>query len=700
MSKRFWIGGLLLLQLGWTAVWLNGQHSQRVSQTRQLASLIAHEILVDGDGSVLWDRLATVPEVRGGELLGPDRQTRAHFGENLAPACECSLVESGQLVGYLRLSFAPPPLLGVLVSWSALLAGLSIWLLTARRQEKSAPVQGHLLLELDENHRVQRIHGHQQEHPLLGLGQSLGTELPGKLVRHLGSGEGQPGLVVVRDTRAWENLRSRLRELREHYRNLCDLAQDYILVTQPEGTLIFANMAALGLFPQAEAGADIWDYFDPACRSLAQQSFRDCLVERRAVAFQAQLSGPHGETVPVEGSFCPGLVESGVAVTVLGIFRDLTRQRRAEEKLRQAQKMEAVGRLAGGVAHDFNNLLTVVSNVVSLMRLEQSASTANLEYLQMLEETVDRAAELTRQLLLFTRRSPVAPVPQDVDQVLTDLFRLARRLLGEDIALHTDLQAAAWVSADRSELEQIAMNLLVNARDAMPGGGRLDVTSRNSIWNQQACVELQFSDCGSGIAPEIVGRIFEPYFTTKEVGKGTGLGLSTTYAVVTRLGGTIEVESQLGQGTRFIVQLPTVARPAPEARVQVIESSQASHGNILLVEDEVSLCFSTTKALRKFGYEVTPAISPVDALTWLKAAPSCPDLLVTDVIMPGMSGADLARQARELFPQLKVLFVSGYPGDNLNGVDQASLEFLAKPYRTTDLNRRIRQLLERSGAPR
>lgn len=700
MRASLWIGVALLLQLIWTGAWISGECSNRTTQLRQLASVLAPEVLVDGENANLWSRLASVPEVRGGELLSKAGQIRARFGETRGNFYECPLVESGQLLGQLRLYFKRADLPHILLlSWLIWFAAVTIWRLadSGRLGRQPHPGQSHVLLELDENQRVQRIHGSQQDHTY-NLGQPLDGHLPGKLMRRIGSAEGQGGLVVMRDTRAWEGLRSRLRDLKEHYRNLCDLAQDFILVTQPEGTLIFANKALLGLFPQAEAGSDIWDYFEPDCQSLAQQKFRDCLVHGEASEFLARLRNPQGECVYVEGSFCPGLVESGVAVTVLGIFRDLTRQRRAEDKLRQAQKMEAVGRLAGGVAHDFNNLLTVISNVASLLHLEYTQTTASSEYLQMLDETVERAADLTRQLLLFTRRSPVAPVPQDVDLVLTELFRLARRLLGEDIVLHTDLQSGAWISADRSELEQIAMNLLVNARDAMPGGGRLDVASRSLNSPGQTWLELRFKDAGCGMPPEVVARIFEPYFTTKEVGKGTGLGLSTTYAVVTRLGGSIEVDSSVDQGTTFTIQIPTVARPLPEAKVTFVDKPEVAHENILLVEDEVSLCFTTTKSLRKFGYEVTPAISPADALTWLKAAPACPDLLITDVIMPGLSGAELARQARAIFPQLKILFVSGYPGDNLQGIDSGSLEFLAKPYRSSQLARRIRELLDRSPA--
>ncbi|MBT9588559.1 response regulator [bacterium] len=688
---------VVMLFFGWARLSWERETNQKA--TRQLAHLLAPEVLVDAQKSAVWQRFQSLPGLEGGELLAGDGHALANFGTSSGDAYECPLIESGQLVGTLRLHYAPPTWGWAWVStWLVLLAaplGWTLYRLPKQRLIEEPTTTGALLLEVDENDRILQMKGTMNGPAVVAIGQSLSDAFPDKLVHREDSPGGPSSLVVVRDTQAWEGLKKRVQELKDHYRSLCDHAHDLILVCQPEGTLVFANKAMLQIFPQLEAGSIVWSLFESASQELAREKFRESVLAGEASFFQAQMSVAQGQALHVEGSFCPGLVDSGVAVTVLGIFRDLTRQRKAEAELRHAQKMEAIGRLAGGVAHDFNNLLTVMGSVSSLIQFEPEDSPTRWEHLSLLDETVDRAAELTRQLLLFSRPRNCACTPLDVDTVLADLLRLAQRLLGEDIALHTELQSRCWLMADRSELEQVAMNLLVNARDAMPDGGRLDVVSRCCQWRGAPAVQLEFRDSGCGMSEELVQRIFEPYFTTKESGKGTGLGLSTSYAIINRLKGSVKVNSKPGQGTTFLIHLPATMEAPPAQSVVGSEVAPARKNElVLLVEDDERLCESTTKTLRMLSYEVASAISPQTALEWLENSQRCPNILVTDLIMPGMNGAELARRARQIHPDLKVLFVSGYPGDALEELDPNGLEFLPKPYRGAELNTRIRKILD------
>ena len=661
------------------------EQRHQTTLTQQFSVILAPEVAHEGAQSPLWRELAAFPGVTGGQLFSQDHQLLGEFGALGNQVVESPLVNSGQLVGQLRLGYELPGQFWLVACSWLLLAGGLLWVGYRSRLSKKEAVS------LRERAQAS-FAAPQPKEAAIDVGTQLSDSFIGKIVSQLGS----DGHVLAEDPRAWEGLQQRVRELKEHYRSLCDHANNLIMVSDPEGLLVFANKSLLKLFPKVEVGSDLWTLFEGKTQATARDKFQQCLLQGEAMNFQGQLCLPQGP-MHIEGSFCPGAVESGVTVTVLGIFRDMTQQIRAEEELRQAQKMEAVGRLAGGVAHDFNNLLTIMGSVSSLVRCEPEDSPERWEHLDMLDETVERAAALTRQLLLFSRRRTPACSPVQVDSVLADMVRLARRLLGEDVALHTDLQSDAWIQADASELEQVTMNLLVNARDAMPSGGRVDVRTRIVSWNEGEAVQMVFQDSGCGMPPELVERIFEPYFTTKEVGKGTGLGLSTTYGVIHRMQGAIEVQSSPGQGTSFIIHLPTIEPVEELADDSSEESPQATNREwIVLVEDEERLCSATTKTLRTLGYEVTPSLSPGEALAGLEASHRCPNILVTDLIMPGMNGAELAKQARNLHPDLKVLFVSGYPGDALEGLDTDGFEFLPKPYRLEELHRRIRGILDGS----
>jgi two-component system, NtrC family, sensor kinase len=382
-----------------------------------------------------------------------------------------------------------------------------------------------------------------------------------------------------------------------------------------------------------------------------------------------------------------------------------------ENALRQAQKMEAVGQLAGGIAHDFNNLLSVIRGHTGLLLGVQEIPAAKTqESLREVDDAAERAASLTRQLLTFSRKQVMQPEYLDLNEVIAQVGKLLGRVLGEDIALEIEATAnVPHVRADRAMVEQVVMNLAVNARDAMPKGGRLVVRSdtaeldstalpRHPLARAGRFASFSMTDSGCGIAPEVLPRIFEPFFTTKEVGKGTGLGLATAYGIVKQHGGWIELESTLGRGTTFTIFLPASAKPAAEtprhaSGTDLIGGTET----ILLVEDEAPLLNVTRMVLQHYGYRVLAATSGAEALNMWPEHGAQIDLLLTDVIMPhGVSGPDLAARLTADKPGLKVIMSSGYSRDLLDrksGIGE-EMHFLSKPYTPLKLMTAVRACLD------
>ena len=364
--------------------------------------------------------------------------------------------------------------------------------------------------------------------------------------------------------------------------------------------------------------------------------------------------------------------------------------RTSEAHLRQAQKLEAVGTLAGGIAHDFNNLLTVIAGFTQLALSEVSDSSPTSENLKQVLSASDRAARLTKQLLAFSRKQVLKPSVIDLGAVIDDLAPMLRRLIGEHINLAIDRQPEpARVLADRGQLEQVIINLVVNARDAMPKGGSLTVRVRRTPEG----VIFVTKDDGMGIPEHVRERIFEPFFTTKEQGKGTGLGLATVYGIVQQSGGSIDVESDVGVGTTFTIILPE----APQAALSNPTSERSELGlrgreRVLLVEDEPSVRVLAKRALEDYGYQVTAALDSADAVRI--AAESQFDALVTDVVMPVMGGPELAKKVLDLQPNLAVIYMSGYADDALKSFDLgADVAFLSKPFAPSDLAQIVQETL-------
>jgi PAS domain S-box-containing protein len=393
-----------------------------------------------------------------------------------------------------------------------------------------------------------------------------------------------------------------------------------------------------------------------------------------------------------------------------GFLVDITERKRLEDELRQAQRMEVVGRLAGGIAHDFNNLITVIIGWVRMLDHRTASEDVGRKEIEQIGKAAERAAILTQQLLAFSRRQVLRPEVLDLNQVICAMHAMLERLIREDIQLRTSLDPElGGVSADRGQLEQVLLNLAVNARDAMPSGGRLLIETTavevsGSPWGEQLGLlpgryaRLIVSDTGHGMDERTRRQIFEPYFTTKDTGKGTGLGLATVYGIVVQSGGAITVESEPGAGARFTIHLPTVNAAVPEAAPPAPLREESLYGSelILLVEDDHGVRSLVHDVLARFGYSVLDAALPVDALITAKAHQGEIDLLLTDIVMPGMSGQALAEALKQTQPQMRTLYMSGYTNDTFAAprLPDESLAFIAKPFDPELLVRRVRELLD------
>jgi PAS domain S-box-containing protein len=391
-----------------------------------------------------------------------------------------------------------------------------------------------------------------------------------------------------------------------------------------------------------------------------------------------------------------------------GVVRDISERKRLEAQFRQAQKMEAIGRLAGGVAHDFNNLLTVINGYADLMLPNVPPEHDHRASLAAIRDAGERASALTSQLLAFSRKAIVAPRILDLNEVIAQAEKLLRRLIGEDILLTTVLTPSVCrIEADPNQLDQVIMNLAVNARDAMPTGGRLTVETR--LVSHCECsdtsvsdirpgrhVELTVRDTGCGMTEEVKSKLFEPFFTTKEQGKGTGLGLAVVHGVVKQAGGHISVESAVGRGTTFRMLFPEVPVPFTANDSGPPPTVRRGTETVLLVEDEEAVRTLCRIALESQGYTVIAAASGRKAIQAIEHHNGPIQLLVTDVVMPGMSGRELADTVRVRLPGVRVLYISGYTDDAVvrHGVREATDAFLQKPFTPLGLSRKVRATLD------
>jgi PAS domain S-box-containing protein len=486
---------------------------------------------------------------------------------------------------------------------------------------------------------------------------------------------------------------------------------DAVYIKDLVGHYVIVNPAFAKYFekPVEEiVGKTAAQLFDFATARRLSETDRVVIETGRAQTFEYELPLVNGTRafLVMKSPYQDG---QGKTIGVIVVSRDITEYRAMEERLRQSQKMEAIGTLAGGVAHDFNNLLMVIAGYSSVLNEALEGEPKLRGQVEQIQKASERAAALTRQLLAFSRKQTIQPVPLNLNSAVSGVEKLLRRLIGENISIVTQLEPEIGaVMADAGQIEQVILNLAVNARDAMPEGGKLTLeTRRREIGAERngateaarpgRYVELQVSDTGTGIDPAIQGRMFEPYFTTKASGKGTGLGLSTVYGIVQQAGGYVSFSSKPGLGTTFRILLPRIDSTQKGAvSSDFAEAVYSGAETVLLAEDEPAVCDLVRAILTSRGYTVLSARLPQEAEKIAETHEGKIDLLLTDVIMPGMSGAELAKRIGMRIRGIKVLFMSGYIDDSVvrHGISENETAFLQKPFTPLNLAKKVREVLD------
>jgi two-component system, cell cycle sensor histidine kinase and response regulator CckA len=504
----------------------------------------------------------------------------------------------------------------------------------------------------------------------------------------------------------------------DRFRRLLQNSNDIILVldsdciqTSVDGPI----ERILGFKADELIGTNGLDYIHPGdlerVRTILTEALQQPAATRRV---EYRIRHKNGGWVTVEAVGI-NLLQDPLVKGILLNSRDISERKHAEEErsklqeqLQQAMKMEAVGRLAGGIAHDFNNLLTAISGNVELARLDLESPDHLALHLDEINKAAESATSLTRQLLAFSRRQIIEPKVVSLNELIVNLQKMLIRLIGEDISLYSHLEEALGsVQIDPGQFEQVLINLAINARDAMPNGGKLHIETANLELDEKYCknhreihpgkyVFLAMSDTGQGMSEEVKRHLFEPFFTTKPKGHGTGLGLATIFGIVKQAGGSVEVYSEVGLGTTIKIYLPRIEKQAKKLTQNDVSLDLVSSGEtILLVEDEASVRELALVMLKRLGYKAFPASNAEEAFRIQKEYPGRIDLLMTDVVMPGMNGRELSERLLPLQPEMKVLFTSGYTEDVVvhHGIVDQSINFISKPYSMQALARKIREVL-------
>jgi PAS domain S-box-containing protein len=504
------------------------------------------------------------------------------------------------------------------------------------------------------------------------------------------------------------------------FRSLIENSSDAIALFQLDGTINYASpstLQVLGYLPNEFEALNALQIIHPDDRKVVKEQLKLALDQpRNAITTEARVRHKDGNWHWMEGTFTNLLSDPGVGA-IVNNYRDITERKQAEEALREkeqqlqlSQKLEAVGRLAGGIAHDFNNLLTIINGYASLL-LDKIDDPSLAGKIAEIKKAGERAASLTRQLLAFSRKQVLQPKELDLNGVVTNVATMLQRLIGEDIELVLSLKAAlGHVRADPGQLEQVLMNLTMNARDSMPNGGKVSIKTENveldqSYASQHTSVQagsyvmLSVSDAGAGMDPETLRQIFEPFFTTKPVGQGTGLGLATVYGIVKQSGGNIWVYSEPGLGTSFKIYLPRINAQADQMPTPAERQLPRGTETILLVEDELMVRNIARETLELYGYTVMEASDGSEALNLSSPYGAKIDLLLTDVVMPVMGGRELAERLGKSRPETAVLYMSGYTDDAIvhHGVLDAGTHFLEKPFAPDALARKVYEVLHHRG---
>lgn len=512
------------------------------------------------------------------------------------------------------------------------------------------------------------------------------------------------GLML--DVTEHKQVEEELRRSEQRLHTTINAAPVVLFALDLKGVFTFSagkGLQDLGLIPGQVVGQSVFDLYRDEPEILAHA--------RRALAgenFTAVDPLPRLQRI-YETLWTASRDSAGNQLGVIGVATDVTERVRLQEQLRSMQQMEAIGRLAGGVAHDFNNLLNIILGHVELISADPDITERMRNGLGQVNRAARRAASLTQQLLAFSRKQVLQPKLVNLNEIVSEVQKMLSRVIGEDIHLFSELAPALpYVNADPVQMQQVLMNLAINARDAMPQGGRLIMQTAKAGAGESSepqhgaapqggpCVLLAVSDTGSGMSDETLQHVFEPFFTTKDAGKGTGLGLATVYGIVTQSGGSISVSSELGKGTTFRVYLPAVTAPAEIITEPVVEKVAGGSETILIVEDEPNLREIVRVFLEEFGYRVLEAVDVNAALQLVKTHADRIDLTLTDVIMPGMSGRQLAEQILHLRPGMKILYMTGYTDDMVvqHRVLEPGVNLLQKPFDKLQLAKKVRQALD------
>jgi two-component system cell cycle sensor histidine kinase/response regulator CckA len=516
--------------------------------------------------------------------------------------------------------------------------------------------------------------------------------------------------AIFRDISERKKMEDALRRSEAGLRSLVDNAPYGILRTKPDGRIVQANPAMvrmLGYGSEREVLA----------LNMAKDVYRSPEERAGATAWTSKQESVHGvelEWKRKDGSMFAVRCDTHVVLDREGYLgfletfvEDVTERREMELQLRQGQKMEAVGRLAGGIAHDFNNLLGVISGYAELASEQIDPGDEVCNSVEQIRKAANRASSLTGQLLAFSRQQVLETKVLNLNLIVDDMIKMLTRLLGEDVELHVSLDPALGaVKADQSQIEQVIMNLAVNARDAMPGGGNLAIQTGRVRFDSDMALKhppmipgdyvlLSVSDTGTGMDKQTQTHIFEPFFTTKERGRGTGLGLATVYGFVKQIGGYVWVESEPGIGSTFAIYLPAICEEVPEiVPAAVVAASGRGAGTVLLVEDEESLRTLTRSILEQNGYTVLEACNGAEALEIARQNSGPLHLLLTDMVMPGMNGRAVAEKVRQLFPEIRVAYMSGYTGFSAREAASLDAVIIAKPFTRNILLQKLSEALE------
>jgi two-component system cell cycle sensor histidine kinase/response regulator CckA len=502
-----------------------------------------------------------------------------------------------------------------------------------------------------------------------------------------------------------------LRHSEHRLRSILDAEPECVTVVAVDGTLLELNRAGLAMVEAESAeeiiGKSIYPLVVPEHQGAVRDFAREvCQGGTKSLEFD--LVGGKGTRRTMDCRGVPFAIGSDGVVSMLAVAHDISERKRLEERHRLGQRMESVGRLAGGVAHDFNNLLTIITGYSEMLLGGLESQNPARASLEEIKNAAERAAGLTHQLLAFSRQQVLAPQVLDLNVAIAKMDKMLRRLIGEDIDLVASSGAdLGQVKADPGQIEQIIMNLAVNARDAMPGGGKLTIEASNvdleAVHTHASVtitpgpyVMLAVTDTGSGMDKETQARIFDPFFTTKELGKGTGLGLATVYGIVKQSGGFIWVYSELGVGTTFKIYLPRVEESARTVDpLSARQTPDRGSETILVVEDDESLRSLIRTVLKANGYTVLEASRGEEALEICKNHPGAIDLILTDVVMPQMNGRELANRMVSARPETRVLYMSGYTDNAIvhHGVLDEGTAFLQKPFTPAALARKVREVL-------